>query len=204
MPPKVSEAYKEERRAALLKSALHCFAEKGYQATTIDDIVRHANASKGGVYHYFKSKEDIYLQLMSDSTERFFRLLQEIFTQAGSAADKLRHLITGVKSIPMSAEDRRVVNVHLEFWLFAQRQEELRSLMEQRYERFLNFFADILEEGKQKGEFRADLDTKTASMLFWGLRDGLGLHFSVVEEKGSGDHLLREFERLFLQYLHKS
>ncbi|HEU4963203.1 MAG TPA: TetR/AcrR family transcriptional regulator [Bacilli bacterium] len=201
MAPKVSQAYKEERRANLLQSALHCFAEKGYQATTIDDIVRQAEASKGAVYHYFKSKEDIYLQLMADSTERFFSLLEEAFGKTESAGDKVRQLVTRFPSIPMSAEDRRLVNVHLEFWLFAQRQEELSSLMVARYDRFLTFLTAIIEAGQASGEFRADVDPTVASMLFWGLRDGLGLHFSTVEEKGSRDHILQAYERMFLGYL---
>ena len=38
MSPKVSKAYKEEKKAIILEGALHCFTEKGFQATTIDGI----------------------------------------------------------------------------------------------------------------------------------------------------------------------
>ena len=54
----------EERREELLDVAASLFVEKGFQATTMEDVVAASGMSKGGVYHYFKSTEDLLYALM--------------------------------------------------------------------------------------------------------------------------------------------
>ncbi|MGD1935480.1 MAG: TetR/AcrR family transcriptional regulator [Candidatus Phaeomarinobacter sp.] len=51
---------KDERRQALLAAALEVFVEKGFAAARMDDIARAASLSKGTVYLYFSSKEDLF------------------------------------------------------------------------------------------------------------------------------------------------
>ena len=53
------EKISQERRSAILNSALVLFDDKGYVNTTIADIARQAEMSNGLIYHYFSSKEDI-------------------------------------------------------------------------------------------------------------------------------------------------
>jgi AcrR family transcriptional regulator len=54
----------EQRIQEILDAALSCFAAKGYDKTTMDDIVEEAGLTKGGIYWYFKSKRDIFLALL--------------------------------------------------------------------------------------------------------------------------------------------
>ena len=61
--PKISEEKKKQRQMDILKTALGLFSKKGYYATSIDDITREAGISKGLVYNYFKSKEEIFFEL---------------------------------------------------------------------------------------------------------------------------------------------
>lgn len=51
-------------RDRLLQTAMEVFAEHGYHGTTVDDIVTAAATSKGAFYHYFSSKQDVFLTLM--------------------------------------------------------------------------------------------------------------------------------------------
>jgi len=62
----VSDEDKEQRRRALLAAAKRCFAERGFNATTIADVARAAGVSYGVVYWYFESKDDLFHALMSD------------------------------------------------------------------------------------------------------------------------------------------
>ena len=59
MSPKVSEAYLEQRRQQILDAAVACFSRYGFHEATLADICERAGLSRGAVYHYFKSKEDI-------------------------------------------------------------------------------------------------------------------------------------------------
>jgi AcrR family transcriptional regulator len=67
--PKTKEQYEEirmEKRKLIYETALWLFASKGYVATSISDIAKHANISKGLLYNYFKSKEEL-LQIIMDN-----------------------------------------------------------------------------------------------------------------------------------------
>ena len=68
--PKVSEDYVKSRRRQVLDGAAASFAAKGYHAATMDDICERAGLSKGAVYGYFASKEDIVAALKVESVQR--------------------------------------------------------------------------------------------------------------------------------------
>ena len=64
--PKVVPEYKEEAKTKIVEAARIVFAKKGYHDSTMDDVAKEVGVSKGALYSYFKSKEDllkeIYLQ----------------------------------------------------------------------------------------------------------------------------------------------
>jgi len=60
----------EKRRGQLLVSARKLFVKKGFRATTTEEIARKAKLTKGALYHHFKSKEDIFLELVKSIMDR--------------------------------------------------------------------------------------------------------------------------------------
>lgn len=58
---------KEERKKQIKEVALIIFIEKGLVKTTMDDIVEKTGISKGGIYHHYSNKEEIFLELIKDS-----------------------------------------------------------------------------------------------------------------------------------------
>jgi AcrR family transcriptional regulator len=64
---------REERRALLLDTALKLFADEGYHNTTISKIAREAGISKGLMYNYFNSKEELLLEVLSRSMDEITR-----------------------------------------------------------------------------------------------------------------------------------
>lgn len=70
--------YPEETVSRILDAAMRLFLEKGYDRTTIQDIVDHLDVTKGAIYHHFKSKEDILSAALDRENEALVRLLQDI------------------------------------------------------------------------------------------------------------------------------
>jgi AcrR family transcriptional regulator len=62
----------EQRRAQIVEAAFACFAEKGYHATTMDDLVRASGLSKGSLYWHFRSKQDVFLAVFDAFAEALF------------------------------------------------------------------------------------------------------------------------------------
>jgi AcrR family transcriptional regulator len=67
--PKDNELIRQARRAEIFRAAGHVFAKKGFAATKIADIAAEANLSHGLLYHYFRSKEEVYEALFDQLLE---------------------------------------------------------------------------------------------------------------------------------------
>lgn len=57
---------REARPGELLEQALICFSERGVEETTLDEIARRAGVTKGTIYHYYASKDDLFEHLIDD------------------------------------------------------------------------------------------------------------------------------------------
>jgi TetR/AcrR family transcriptional regulator, repressor for uid operon len=70
MCPKVTIQYKSEIRERIIESAVECFAKTGFDRTKMDDIANLSDVSKGTLYLYFKSKEDLFYGICQSSLNK--------------------------------------------------------------------------------------------------------------------------------------
>ncbi|NSB12640.1 TetR/AcrR family transcriptional regulator [Clostridium beijerinckii] len=68
----------EERKSELIEAAEELFRSKGYNKTTVNDIVKKINVAQGTFYYYFKSKEDIFLAVFDKSIKKSIVKLNKI------------------------------------------------------------------------------------------------------------------------------
>ncbi|WP_313802742.1 TetR/AcrR family transcriptional regulator [Cytobacillus sp.] len=202
MPPIVSEDYKQKRKKEILESALDCFAKKGFQVATIDDIVKHSGISKGAIYNYFKSKDEIYLELMREQTELSNAKLVEKLSNFRTAKDKLNCLFEVYKRMdPYVEERRKIIIVHLEFTLYSSRSEEMNKILKERgHKFFIQLIMEIIEEGQRLGEFRKNVELQIIANMFWALVDGAMLHTIINKEYPYTD-ILENYQKMILSFL---
>jgi AcrR family transcriptional regulator len=95
-PPEEVKTLKEEHaeatRAALIESARALFAERGYAAVSIEEIVRRARVTRGALYHHFDDKADLF-RAVFESVQR--DLAERLLDAASSQPDPARHLEVG-------------------------------------------------------------------------------------------------------------
>ena len=96
----------EQRRLALLDSALEVFARRGYHASSIDDIAREAGVSKALIYEHFTSKQDLYAELLEQHAGELFSALAEAISEAGR--DASARLEVGLDAFYGFVEEHRV------------------------------------------------------------------------------------------------
>ncbi len=63
------EEYAEATYTALLDSAAACFVEKGFAATSLDEVAQRARVTKGAIYHHFASKRDLFMAVLERQEE---------------------------------------------------------------------------------------------------------------------------------------
>ncbi len=102
-----NELIKDERREQILSAALKVFAYKGFAAAKISDIAARAGLSHGLVYHYFKSKEEIFLSLLGRALQTSAQSLLMVEQMPLSPIDKVRetakYILGGIENYADSA-----------------------------------------------------------------------------------------------------
>lgn len=202
MTPIVSEEYKEKKRQDILQSAHACFAEKGFEASTVDDIVARSGLSKGAIYNYFKSKDEIYLALMERQTNDSGSEFAKAIAERETAMEKLNYLIDAyLNNDPNDQENIGEAIVHYEFRLYSTRIPKLKEMLTERYKDFfVSLLTGIIKEGQIAEEFNKDLDPGTYADIFWAMVNGATLQATILEDY-QYKHILREMQTMFLEKL---
>lgn len=202
MTPIVSEEYKEKKRQEILQSAHVCFAEKGFEASTVDDIVTRSGLSKGAIYNYFKSKDEIYLALMEGQTNDSGSKFAKAISKRETSLEKLNYLIEAyLNNDPNDEENIGHAIVHYEFRLYSTRNPKLKGMLTERYRNFfVALLTGIIKEGQIAGEFNKELDPETYADIFWAIVNGATLQATILENYHY-KHILREMQTIFLEKL---
>src|SRR5438552_13801419 len=94
--PRVVPEYKEEARTRILTAANQVFGEKGYRQATMDDVAKKLGVSKGALYLYFASKEELFEAIARAEPLAFKEILYSTFSEkknplesAGEFFDKM-------------------------------------------------------------------------------------------------------------------
>lgn len=107
--PTRREAQAQERRRQLIDTALTLFATKGFESTTIKDIAQAADVAQGLIYHYFRSKDDLFYAIIGAYNP--LPQLAEVLVGAGErpAAEVLLAVVT--RAYALVTERREVLQL---------------------------------------------------------------------------------------------
>ena len=187
----------EENRRFILQAAEKVFVQKGYRFATVDDIADEAQFSKATLYRYFKSKSDIFSEIIYSSFEESFEGIRLIQMKSLSAEDKMRELIGFIVStyhkkknlsrilFMEKAAMKKLLKTdsgshvaHPDF--HPDISPEIKSQLEQ----ISDVITEIIREGIEAGEFR-DMDVHDASVILGSLLRGFYFRGPIQEKKYS-------------------
>lgn len=171
----------EARPREILDAALRVFAARGYAATRLEDVAAAAGVTKGTIYYYFKSKEDLLVQLVASRDREIFTGLETLLKSVtGPVSAKLRMLMRKGFCEPAD-ESRRLLHVVVHELHIDAPKVFVRAVQNSLVEGW-TLLAKLIELGKASGEFRQDADAEVAARVFTsGLllqqlwRGGMGL-----------------------------
>lgn len=200
--PKVSANYKAKRRQEVIESALLCFAEKGFEASKMSDIVERSGTSKGLVYNYFESKEDLYISLMEEKSSQMFVTLREKFQQIGTATEKLKVIFAHYLEAGKKEGYQDYLKVHFEWIIYASRNANLKQKMADRYEKEVcAFVEEIVHEGISNGEYNPNAAPVLIASIFWAKIDGISLAYALTGDLDRYRESLVEAEKILMHFL---
>ena len=156
---------KESRPSELLQAALELFIERGFAATRLEDVASRAGVSKGTLYLYFRSKDELFKAVVRGGILPAIAKAEALVGQfAGSTSDLLRAIVTGiwssVGSTLLSGIPKLIISESGNFPDLAQ------FYYREVIQRGLAVMAGVLRRGVQRGELRKlDIDPVARAMM---------------------------------------
>ncbi len=160
----------EERRGQILDAAAAVFARLGVRESRMDDIVAEADLSKGALYWYFKSKDD----LIAAFIERVFaRAIANLSASLQVEQSFKEHLAVITQAFAEDIREvSRVRSVVLEYYALAARDEKVRARVRDYIAKFIALLETMIAQAIERGECRPTDPRKTAisvEAMFEGL-----------------------------------
>ena len=175
------------------RAAVQLFAAQGYANTSVQQIVEAAGVTKGAMYHYYQSKDDllfdIYDRLLSLQKSR----LDEIVTRGGDVDDVLRAVCVDVVETSIDHLAEATVYFRSAHMLSAPRQQEVTR----RRRAYHDEFAALLERGQREGRYRTDIPIAVLIAHFFSDLHYLSHWFS-PDGPESGPQVAQQLTDLFL------
>jgi TetR/AcrR family acrAB operon transcriptional repressor len=161
-------------RSHLLKAALSVFSQKGYLATTLDDIAQAAGVTRGAIYWHFKNKADIYQTLFKEFTRRGETVIVNSIAEGGDLLTILRSIFVGQLTLIESDAEMRAF---AELRLFKTGQvTELVEVHRQQVQAGTAIIESVTASicsGVEQGLIRPDLDPGDIARTFIAMQNGL-------------------------------
>lgn len=176
--PKGVTRRRPRTRAALLKAALEAFAEHGFHATTIEQICERAGYTRGAYYSNFASKEELFLALFDEHSDRTVRRLAEAIDTLTAEEYTLARLAELAARIEPDERDWYLVTT--EFTLHAIRDRQAAWVLARHDERLRAEIARGLTLVLRRAGRELTVDADRFARLIVALREG-GLAQSYVE-----------------------
>lgn len=159
------ERKKQEARRRIYQAAVHLFIEKGFDATTVDEIAGRADVAKGTVFNYFPHKSSFLAALADDWTDRVTEALGPVEQWRGTTGGKLERLFRYLANV--GAENPAISYLamleSLRHVSSGPGQKPLCDVEE--VQRFHELTRGILRRGQAQGELRSDVNVEQAAGL---------------------------------------
>jgi len=166
----------EIRRNQILDAATKVFVRQGFQHARMDDIVEESGLSKGTLYWYFKSKEDIINAILRRLFTGDLEYLENLLQAEGTVSERLiqltDHRITGLQR--MSS----LVPIIFEFYAVAVHQQWVKQFINDYFQHFRTLLENLIQQGIDCGEFRK-VNARNTAISIASSYEGLTLHWMI-------------------------
>lgn len=147
------------RKEEILKVAKHLFLTRDYDKTTMADIMNALDIAKGTIYHYFKSKEDLFEAVIEDIVDENIKHMSTLLKNSPKNALKRMQLL--IKAGNISKENEKIVKQLNKSTNDAMHSRLLaRALMKQ-----APLYAEVIKQGCDEGIFKTETPLECAEVI---------------------------------------
>lgn len=183
----------QRKRDLILDKAKELFIQRGYAATSMDELVKYTGASKGSIYYHFESKEDLFVKLLAKQNQDWMESWNEKKARYVSFEEKLY----GIAEHMVDDFQNPLTKIAEEFYINQPENKSLVSEMLAIVHGPRKLYREILTDGAEEGRIPAE-DVDEISVVFGSLLDGM----SVSYFERSQEELRELYRRGVTYFLH--
>ncbi|MGA7670466.1 MAG: TetR/AcrR family transcriptional regulator [Nitrolancea sp.] len=139
-----------ERRAQILQAAATVFARSGVDGARMDDIVTESGLSKGSLYWYFDSKQEIVIALVDEVLRAEFEQLKRLVESPGTVLQRLNTFVDTHAAV--FSEHPTLGKLGLEFYAMSGRVPQIKEFIRRYYQDYIDKLVELLQQGRDRGE----------------------------------------------------
>jgi AcrR family transcriptional regulator len=157
---------RQQPRQEILRTAARLFQQRGYDATSMNDVAAALKLSKGGLYHHFESKDEILFQIMAHAMEITEERVINVVRRIEGVEERLRTLIRLHIQVVLSPEDREItVMLHENHPL----PPALRRKINGRKKDYLHFVENLIADVQRKRNSSTLVTPRAAALALVGM-----------------------------------
>ncbi len=168
----------EERRKEIVQATMDLTAEEGIKRVTTQAIADRVGIAQPTVFRHFKTRDAIFAAVIGWIAENLFKAISSGFNPNEPSDEQLRKLIK--RQLTFINKHRAIPKVLFSDFLHLE-SPKLKASLQEVMNRYIKRVTQILQQGKENGEFRNDLDTEKTAIYIAALIQGLVLRWSVYE-----------------------
>ena len=159
----------EERKDQIMSAAEEVFSQKGFSDARMDDIVEETGLSKGTLYLYYKSKDDLIIAVLDRIFQREFKTFKTIDLTSTSATEAVWSFVD--KAIRDFKFMTRLLPITFEFMGLAFRNKFVQKAFKTYFNQYMEILIPIIQHGIDNGEFRPG-DPKEIAIAMGAVMEG--------------------------------
>lgn len=157
---------KASKRELILEAAIKSFLDRNFTQVKMEEIAETAGVGKGTIYEYFRSKEELFIESITSSVEKYVILFDQIYQDNASCWSNLRNFM--YVQLKFLQENRSWVR-----FLYNERPVQINGLEEwfmERRRRLIQAVEGLIIQGIRDGEVRGNIETELAARCFNALQ----------------------------------
>jgi AcrR family transcriptional regulator len=189
----------ESTRKKIINATLTLFVKKGYHGTSISNIANATKITKGAIYFHFTSKYELLKGILEEYERAFLdQMIKEVRSSEGKAIDKIKTYLRF--SINFAAKNQDLVMCHANLATeLCSSNKKYEKEIKKIYEKYYKFIADLLEEGKEDGSLRKDINPGILAINLIGGNEGNLVQWSFNKNNMSKpERFSRSYMKFFL------
>jgi AcrR family transcriptional regulator len=199
--PKIVD--KEEKRKKIIKAAMNVFSSTGFRHSKIKDIAGKAKVGKGTVYEYFKSKQDLFLQMSEHLYEEHVLAQIRELDPAADPEEQIRNVIAS--TFRHVTELTSLTYLYIDVWSQMGRQgeeDDLRQLLTRVYQRTTEMLSGYISKAQARGAFK-DYDPDLVALTILAALDGLMFQLLIKKDMFELKPMIDTFTNVLFEGLKK-